>query len=375
MASNQNSASIKYSSEKVSEHIERLLPLAETIESQFVHGIGIYGAGFVGTWACEYLKSLGANIRLFIDKDPQKSGKHIQGVPIVSPNDPSVDLVSSLLIAARHFVKDVQSLMADKCSHSLSFDAYFVIRNYDRLCEVRDNLLSDSKSVNIFNAILISMLTSSLDACLDVMEKDMYFSLPEFSGTFDEIFVDAGAFVGDSVEKFIWENLGTFRHIYAFEPGQRQFKALQKRMLRLAEEWAFDSNRVSLEQAGLGAEPSEMSYLFAHDFPLRHALGTADPLQDKDNIITCPVYPLDTYLDGRPVTFIKVDIEGMEMNFLHGAKKTIQKYKPKMAVCVYHYPSDLFEVAEYIHTMVPEYKFSLRHHAPILGDFVLYCYL
>lgn len=41
----------------------------------------------------------------------------------------------------------------------------------------------------------------------------MYFSLPEFSGTFDDIFVDAGAFVGDTVERFIWENL-THLNIY-----------------------------------------------------------------------------------------------------------------------------------------------------------------
>ena len=63
------------------------------------------------------------------------------------------------------------------------------------------------------------------------------------------------------------------------------------------------------------------------------------------------------------------------MEFLRGAKDTIKTHKPKIAICVYHYPSDLYEVAEYLRKIVPDYKFKLRQHAPILGDFVLYCYI
>ena len=79
----------------------------------------------------------------------------------------------------------------------------------------------------------------------------MYFCLPEFAGNFDKSFVDAGAFVGDTVERFIWENLGTFQHIHAFEPGYRQFKALELRVQQFASEWAFDRASVSLVRAGL----------------------------------------------------------------------------------------------------------------------------
>jgi hypothetical protein len=39
-----------------------------------------------------------------------------------------------------------------------------------------------------------------------------------------------------------------------------------------------------------------------------------------------------------------------------------------MSLCVYHYPSHLYEVAEYVRTLVPEYRFSLRQHAPLFGD-------
>jgi hypothetical protein len=65
----------------------------------------------------------------------------------------------------------------------------------------------------------------------------------------------------------------------------------------------------------------------------------------------------------------------MEMELLRGAAQTIRNCKPKMALCIYHYPSHLYEVAEYVRSLVPEYRFALRQHAPLFGDFVLYCWL
>jgi hypothetical protein len=146
-------------------------------------------------------------------------------------------------------VKQVADEMSEHDFPIMSFDGYFVVKNYTRLASVRDNFFQDERSVETFNALLIAMLTGSVESCLQVMEKDMYFGLPEFAGNFDEIFVDAGAFVGDSVERFIWENLGTFRHLYAFEPGYKQFAAMTKRMERLSQEWAIDESKVSLVKA------------------------------------------------------------------------------------------------------------------------------
>ena len=258
---------------------------------------------------------------------------------------------------------------------TMSFDGYFVARNFRRLIDVRDGMLADARSTTVFNALLMSMLTGSIAPCRDIMEKDMYFCLPEFAGNFDEAFVDAGAFVGDTLERFVWENLGTFRHIHAFEPGYRQFKAMEQRVQRLAGEWAFDRSSVSLVRAGLSDSPGRMSCTFLNEAPLRHGLSSFESQGEAadEDPTSARVLTLDSYLDGRHVTFVKADIEGMEMAFLRGARQTIQTCKPKMTLCVYHYPSDLYEVAEYVRTLVPEYRLSIRHHAPLFGDFVLYC--
>nr|VFK38181.1 MAG: Methyltransferase FkbM domain [Candidatus Kentron sp. SD]VFK42962.1 MAG: Methyltransferase FkbM domain [Candidatus Kentron sp. SD]VFK78591.1 MAG: Methyltransferase FkbM domain [Candidatus Kentron sp. SD] len=71
---------------------------------------------------------------------------------------------------------------------------------------------------------------------------------------------------------------------------------------------------------------------------------------------------------------MKADVERMEMELLQGAEKTIRAFHPKMGLCVSHYPSHSYEVAESVRNLAPEYRFSLRLHAPLFGEFVLHCY-
>jgi FkbM family methyltransferase len=365
----------KYASDRVAAEYESQAVAAAAMEKCFSDGIAIYGAGFLGAWANSYLKSLGVKVKNFFDKDCRKIGSNIEGVPIVGPTKDQLASVPATFIASRHAIREVEQALARHGLATMSFDGYFVTRNFRRMTAVRDSMLADDRSVTVFNALLVSMLTGSIAPCRDVMEKDMYFCLPEFAGNFDETFIDAGAFVGDTLERFIWENLGTFRHIHAFEPGYRQFKAMEQRVQRLAAEWAFDRASVSLVRAGLSDSPGRMSCTFLNDAPLRHGLSNFESqVEAKDEDPTSArVITLDDYLDGRAASFIKADIEGMEMAFLRGAQETIRTCKPKMTLCVYHYPSDLYEVAEYVRSLVPEYRFSLRHHAPLFGDFVLYC--
>nr|VFK23325.1 MAG: methyltransferase, FkbM family [Candidatus Kentron sp. MB]VFK28454.1 MAG: methyltransferase, FkbM family [Candidatus Kentron sp. MB]VFK74260.1 MAG: methyltransferase, FkbM family [Candidatus Kentron sp. MB] len=367
---------ITYTSELVEKERQRQIPLAKAIESGFSDGVVIYGAGFVGTWASDYLNSMGAKVLKFIDRDEHKHGIGKNGIPVVGPSPQEFRDVPAMFIAARHAIRSVMEIVGPYDLTAISFDGYFVLRNYERLVRIRENYLSDSRSIEVFNALLMSMLTGDTSPCRDVMEKDMYFCLPEFSGNFEETFVDAGAFVGDTVERFIWENLGTFRHLHAFEPGYKQFQALERRTERLMMEWGINTDAISLVRAGLGDVTGRMACTYLDDFPLRHGLSNMEPnaTTGKEDRQNAPVMTLDDYLDGKPVSFLKADVEGMEMELLRGAEKTIRTFRPKMALCVYHYPSHLYEIAEFVRGLIPEYKFSLRQHAPIFGDFVLYCY-
>ena len=74
----------------------------------------------------------------------------------------------------------------------------------------------------------------------------------------------------------------------------------------------------------------------------------------------------------KPVTFIKMDVEGYELASLRGAQKVIQKWKPKLAVCIYHRRQDLWEVQEYIASLVPSYRFYMRAYEDTTTELVLY---
>jgi hypothetical protein len=67
-----------------------------------------------------------------------------------------------------------------------------------------------------------------------------------------------------------------------------------------------------------------------------------------------------------------MDVQGVELKALNGAVKTIMRDRPKLAICVYHKPEDLFKIPKYIKNLVPEYKLYMRHHAWSLIETVLY---
>lgn len=83
------------------------------------------------------------------------------------------------------------------------------------------------------------------------MEGNQYFALPEFVNIGNDHFVDAGAYVGDTLEKFIWTNSGIFMKVYAFEPGEIQLTAMKHRVERLCREWAIPKSAIICENAGL----------------------------------------------------------------------------------------------------------------------------
>ncbi len=72
------------------------------------------------------------------------------------------------------------------------------------------------------------------------------------------------------------------------------------------------------------------------------------------------------------VTMIKMDVEGSELKALEGASHSIVKFKPRLAISVYHRPDDILEIADYILDLVEDYKLYLRHYTGDLNETVLY---
>lgn len=336
-------------------------------------GVVIFGAGTQGRFAINYLKTKGVNILSLADNNPDKQGTLLDDISVVPPHDSSVTSAPIVLIAVRQAFVPMFRQLEELGIVSMSFDAFFVISNMDRITHVRNNLLKDDRSQLSYDGILKTMLTGDNSYCASVMEGNQYFALPEFVNIGNDYFVDAGAYVGDTVEKFIWMTSGIFMQIYAFEPGETQLAAMKHRVDRLCREWAIPKSAIICENAGLADQNKALTLSMSNvlaDTSLKYdSLGN----DTQTGNIFC--YSLDNYLAGRPATFIKADIEGMELAMLHGAKETIRQYKPKMALSIYHNPAQLFEIAEYVNVLVPEYCMAVRHHSPVFAESVLYCWV
>ena len=89
--------------------------------------------------------------------------------------------------------------------------------------------------------------------------------------------------------------------------------------------------------------------------------------------ISIPVAAIDETVEpDDKVTFIKMDVEGAELESLRGCKRTIKKYRPKLAICIYHRPEDMIQIPIYIKELVPEYRLYIRHHSNCAWETVLY---
>lgn len=92
----------------------------------------------------------------------------------------------------------------------------------------------------------------------------------------------------------------------------------------------------------------------------------------EEEIITIPVQSIDETEESCKATYIKMDIEGSEQMALLGARKTILRNKPKLAISIYHSDEDMVRIPLLIHELVPEYKLYIKHHSNGVPETVLY---
>jgi FkbM family methyltransferase len=163
----------------------------------------------------------------------------------------------------------------------------------------------------------------------------------------EEVIVDCGAYDGDSLRLF-HDLLGSFKWYYAFEPDPDNYKGLKDTAERRA------INNITLMNAGIGAEVS------THGFLKDQMLGSSFS-ETGDTIVA--VKTIDNVLEHTP-SYIKMDVQGFEMDGLIGGQSAIRKHKPKLAICIYHKPVDLFKIPLFIHELNPDYRFYVRHHHP-----------
>lgn len=349
----------------------RTLTKASTWEStEFDKGVLLYGAGAIGAGAFDFFQKHHVTVLGVIDDTPGRAGTKFSGVDILSLS--SALQIDCPIVISMKLWQEPAARLSDLGRPFEAFSHHIFHTYLNHLKQISEELLSDDRSRLVYGTILKANILADFSFYRDVFEGDQYWSPADFQYLADPhaVLIDAGAYVGDTSEEFVWRTRGIFKQIHAFEPDPKRFHALETRVNRLTEEWALDDNAIKCVRAGLGDQEAEFpffthasgadgSFLFSHGQPQG----------------TLQIRKLDDYLAGAPVTFIKADIEGYEIPLIRGACESIRKYRPKLALCIYHRMTDVIEIPLLLKTLVPEYQMAVRHHSLGQDESVLYCWI
>lgn len=334
------------------------------VKKNIKNGVYLWGAGANGIWVLDFCHDNGINVVGFIDSDTKKHGKIFGGVECISYHEYKERNDNKLvLVVTKHFVNDVLEEHSDD-EHFYAFDAWLA-QKYD--ADYRKLVFEDEKSYRTLDAVLACMKNISVKELYDVAEGKQYFCISPFWGKNNETFVDLGAYTGETAEQFINSVGGSFKKIYAFEPSEKQFNAMQIRKKRLCEEWAIEPEKIVTEKCCVG---NVNGYLCFDNSTVSTNNRISENGSEQVRSVT-----IDSYFADKDITFLKADIEGAELEMLKNGEQVIRRCRPKLAICVYHRPDDLLNIYRFVNELGLGYKFKLRHHSCEVTETVLYCYI
>lgn len=220
-------------------------------------------------------------------------------------------------------------------------------------------LLADYRSRKVLYYTLSSWLTCDMADLLAMYENNFeaYWDLDLVSCGADEVFVDLGAFTGDSVQSYI-DTYGVWKRIYAYEMMEDNFRQLEDNLRQY-------ENIIAIPKA-VAQKPGIM---YVDD---TISFNDARRLTDSGGK-TVEVTTLDEDICEK-ITMVKLDIEGAERDALIGAKRHIVEEKPKLLISVYHNNEDIWKIPEMLMEMREDYRFYLRSNGRQYGpvDMVLF---
>jgi len=358
--------------------INRRQPEFSAIKSVLSSGICLYGYGFVGKWAYDFLKTLGADIKMIIDNDEDKIGLTVNNAQIISSSDFSYGDVNGVVVGSRHAARSILSSLKDISIPAISIDSFVVHYYSDSHLPLVEHLLEeDEQSLRVFYSILLAMLSGEINFLRNNISYCPFFAEYPFFNIDSEVYLDAGAYVGDSFERFVWSVNGMFKRAYLFEPGKKQFQSMCFRIARLSKEWCIQPDKIKCENLAIGDSTGEIKFLDASNpTQSQQILASSSETIDQLRVSLASKTSLDDYFKGLSClpSIIKVDIEGAELALLDGGERLIAELKPKIALSIYHFPSDIFLLPIKVAKLSQSYRFIMRHHSCMLIETVLYCF-
>ncbi|MCW8093350.1 FkbM family methyltransferase [Alteromonas sp. ASW11-130] len=323
----------------------------------------VYGAGGAGKCISGLLKNKGIEIDGFIDSNSSRSGEVVDGITIYRVDE--LNLVNSVVIVATMFYWEVLPKLAfainklDKLLFYFHYvedpSTFFLTPSYADSCNHLVSILADDQSREVVRSLL------SYRATLDKTYIDRINTSPQY---FCELpahidysnFYDIGAFTGDTLDALDQNNI-TPKQMVCFEPDENNFEVLERK---------YSSAKVSLQNVAVGNEEGVIRFEPT-------TLGYSSKVADSGSV-TVKQIMLDKFCGGdiAPPTFLKIDVEGSDLDVLKGAINVISRQRPTIAVSIYHNPAHLHAIPTWINENLTDYDLFIRHHRDSIYETICY---
>jgi FkbM family methyltransferase len=167
----------------------------------------------------------------------------------------------------------------------------------------------------------------------------------------EEVFVDCGAFDGDSIRSFLRRGR-SFSHLYALEPDPENRALLSKSIATLPQALR---DKVTVWPYAASDFDGHVTFAAGGD--------VASRVSSSDTGTSVEAHRLDSLDWPFAPTYLKMDIEGAEPDALTGAAKLLRDASPVLAICLYHRLEHLWQIPNLIHSLAPDYAIFLRRYA------------
>ena len=301
--------------------------------------------------------------------DSKLAGTNVNGFPVFHPKilDEKQPSEQFVLISTTNYrvYCEIEAICRLKGIPCCQLDAAVLKLRKEKFLQTA-NLL-DTESRIIYNKLL-EYRASCRDEYGSLFAGESYFGIHAFCRCSpNDIIVDCGAYVGDSAEQYIWK-MNQFKQYTAIEPDIDNFTAMQRRFKRLREEWNLSEEKLTAIHCGVDESTGLKNLERRVD-----GLGSIAGGGKKNDDTVVQFWALDDLMPNG-FSCLKADIESYEYRMILGAQKSIIKYHPRIAICIYHSMVDMFSIPQLIHKIEPSYHFAVRHHSYCYEETILYAY-
>jgi len=325
----------------------------------------LYGATPAVVGTLELLEKMNKTVIGFIDKSPAKQQNGFMGKPVLSPAAFFEQDTKSagIIIVAAYQLEIYHELIKKHVAYERIFpllDGMFfptyggTYYNDSTLMRLRETLDAGSGEKEFFTSWLNFKETGNLSDIRPLSEMTAQYAHPSWLSEIipGGVCLDIGAY--DGLSSFEFAKMGLFSAIEAFEPFEANFGKLQKMIATTDVGIPIHAHRLAL------GKKRQTIWQLQEDVSSRSRLqdDQQNRLGDKDQI---EIVALDD-LDFSDITMIKVDIEGSEMDFLHGAVKTIKLHRPCIAISAYHNREHCSKILRFFEENFEGFTFRVGHH-------------